>query len=49
MMDVPVKSSEENANLLFKAFTATIPNEKTKVRLVLIPESKAPMLAEGSK
>jgi hypothetical protein len=49
MMDVPVKSSQENANLLFRAFTENIPKEKTRVRLVLIPDGSALMLATESK
>jgi hypothetical protein len=36
-LDLPVKSSQENANLLFAAFTEHIPPLGTKVRLVLIP------------
>jgi hypothetical protein len=38
MMDLPIKSSQSNAELLFTAFTEHIPPLKTKVRLVLIPQ-----------
>ena len=37
MLDLPVDSPQENANLLFGAFTERIPPKGTKVRLVLIP------------
>ncbi|MEX2174051.1 MAG: YdjY domain-containing protein [Pirellulaceae bacterium] len=36
-LDLPVQSSQANADLLFHAFTEKIPPKKTKVRLVLIP------------
>jgi len=39
-LDLPVKSPQENAQLLYEAFTEKIPPKKTKVRLVLIPEVK---------
>jgi hypothetical protein len=38
MMDLPIKSSQSNAELMFTAFTEHIPPLKTKVRLVLIPQ-----------
>lgn len=38
MMDVPVKSSDDNTNLYFEAFTERIPPVGTKVRLFLIPQ-----------
>lgn len=37
-LDLPVKSPQENAQLVYGAFTENIPPKKTKVRLVLIPE-----------
>jgi hypothetical protein len=48
-IDVPIKSPQESAKLLFKAFTENIPKEKTKVRLVLIPGGTAPILTAESK
>lgn len=38
MLDLPVKSSQENTNLQFEAFTENMPEKGTKVRLVLIPK-----------
>jgi hypothetical protein len=38
MLDLPIKSSQSNADLKFSAFTQNIPPLKTKVRLVLIPQ-----------
>jgi hypothetical protein len=37
-LDLPVKSSAENVDLLFEANTENIPEKGTKVRLVLIPK-----------
>jgi hypothetical protein len=37
-LDIPVKSSQENAALNYEAFTDNIPPEKTKIRLVLVPK-----------
>lgn len=37
MLDIPVASSQDNADLQFEAFTERIPEKGTKVRLVLIP------------
>ena len=37
MLDLPVESTQTNADLLFHAFTAHIPPKGTKVRLVLLP------------
>jgi hypothetical protein len=37
MLDLPVESSQTNADLLFHAFTANIPPKGTKVRVVLVP------------
>jgi hypothetical protein len=37
MLDLPVESSQANAELLFHAFTENIPPKGTKVRVVLIP------------
>ena len=36
-LDLPVKSSDDNDNLLFEAFTENIPPRGTKVTLVLVP------------
>jgi hypothetical protein len=38
MLDLPVQSSQVNAELMFVAFTERIPPLGTKVRLVLIPK-----------
>ncbi len=38
MMDLPVKSPQDNIDLLFTAYTERIPPLGTRVRLVLIPE-----------
>ena len=40
MLDLPVKSSQANSDLLFHAFTEKIPPKGTKVRVVLIPRAK---------
>ena len=45
MLDLPVKSSQSNAELMFTAFTENIPPLKTKVRLVLIPQLDKPGVA----
>jgi hypothetical protein len=37
MLDIPVPSTQENAELEFEPFTERIPDKGTKVRLVLIP------------
>ena len=37
MLDLPVESSQTNADLLFHAFTENIPPKGTKVRVVLLP------------
>jgi len=42
MLDVPVKSSQDNDNLLFEAFTENIPPRGTKVTLVLVPHLERP-------
>ena len=36
-LDLPVESSQANANLLFEAFTQNIPPRGTKIRMVLAP------------
>ncbi|MBN8626069.1 MAG: hypothetical protein J0M17_11320 [Planctomycetes bacterium] len=41
MLDVPVESSAANSALLFEAFTANIPPEKTRVTIYLIPKLEA--------
>jgi hypothetical protein len=46
-LDLPVESSQANAELLFHAFTEKIPPKGTKVRLVLKPRAKP--AAEGAK
>jgi hypothetical protein len=38
MLDLPIKSSQSNTELMFTAFTERIPPLKTKVRLVLMPQ-----------
>lgn len=40
MLDLPVESSQANADLLFNAFTANIPPKGTPVRVVLAPRIK---------
>jgi hypothetical protein len=40
MLDVPVESSQDNANLQFEAFTEHIPKRTTRVSLVLSPRLK---------
>jgi hypothetical protein len=47
MLDLPVESSQTNADLLFNAFTAKIPSKGTKVRVVLVP--RVMKKAEDSK
>ena len=49
-LDLPVESSQANADLMFMAFTEKIPPKGTKVRLVLVPRKKAaePKPAETS-
>jgi hypothetical protein len=37
-LDLPVKSSQDNENLLYEAFTENIPPRETNVTLVLVPE-----------
>lgn len=39
-LDLPVKSSQDNTNLQFEAFTENMPEKGTKVRLVLIPKGE---------
>lgn len=41
-LDLPVESSQANAELLFEAFTERIPPRGTKVRLVLLPRAERP-------
>lgn len=36
-LDLPIKSSKENSQLLFEAFTENIPPRGTRIRVVLIP------------
>jgi hypothetical protein len=40
MLDLPVESSQDNAQLLHEAFTDHIPPLGTRVRLVLTPKAK---------
>lgn len=40
MLDLPVKSSQANADLLFNADTEKIPKKGTKVRVVLVPRAE---------
>lgn len=39
MLDLPVESSQANADLLFEAMTDVVPPKGTKVRVVLIPRA----------
>jgi len=38
MLDLPVRSPQENSELLYEPMTNLVPPEKTKVRLVLVPQ-----------
>jgi hypothetical protein len=51
MLDLPVKSSQANSDLLFHAFTEQVPPKGTKVRVVLIPraEKKGPGVEKGNQ
>lgn len=51
MLDLPVKSSQANADLLFHAYTEKIPPKGTKVRVVLIPraQKKGPGVEKSTK
>ena len=52
MLDLPVQSSKDNADLMFQAFTEKIPPKGTKVRVVLLPRvMKKPEVpkVEGAK
>ncbi|MGD9724607.1 MAG: YdjY domain-containing protein [Pirellulales bacterium] len=55
MLDLPVKSSQDNQQLVYEAFTEHIPPLGTRVRLVLTPqlkeakEAKEDKTAEGAK
>lgn len=42
-LDLPIESSQANADLLFEAFTERIPPRGTKVRVVLIPRVDKPV------
>ncbi len=42
VLDVPVKSTDANASLLFEAFTERIPPRDTPVTLILTPRRKPP-------
>jgi len=42
MLDLPVESSQANADLVFEAFSERIPPKGTKVRLVLVPKTAKP-------
>jgi hypothetical protein len=48
MLDVPVESSQANAELLFEAFTERIPARGTHVRLLLIPRLEPKTEKTGS-
>jgi len=39
MLDLPIESSQANADLMFEAFSDNIPPKGTKVRVVLIPRA----------
>ena len=47
MLDLPISSSQANADLLFDAFTEHIPPRGTKVRVVLVPHAAKPKAANG--
>jgi hypothetical protein len=49
MLDLPVVSSQANADLLFHAFTTNIPPKGTAVRVVLAPRIKKAEGADGDK
>jgi len=40
-LDLPVPSSQDNAGLLFAAFTENIPPIGTRVRMILVPRVEA--------
>jgi hypothetical protein len=42
MLDLPIESSQANAELLFEAFTENIPARGTKVRVILAPKLSKP-------
>jgi hypothetical protein len=46
-LDLPVESSQANADLLFEAFTERIPPRGTKVRVVLWPRADPPVPPEA--
>jgi hypothetical protein len=41
MLDLPIESSESNADLLFQAFTERIPPRGTPVTLILKPKTES--------
>jgi hypothetical protein len=52
MLDVPIRSTDANEDLLFEAFTENIPPRGTKVTIVLVPEIEkkgADKKADGGK
>jgi hypothetical protein len=49
MLDLPVKSSQDNQELLYEAFTEHIPPLGTRVRLVLTPKRTAEPAKESPK
>lgn len=48
MLDLPVESTQANADLLFVAFTEKIPPQGTPVRLVLAPRLSKPAAKEAA-
>ena len=51
-LDLPVESSQANADLMFEAFTDRVPPRGTKVRVVFIPRQdnlKAPPDSAATK
>ncbi len=48
-LDLPVESSQANADLLFEAFTERIPPRGTEVRLVLRPKQPSPAPKSGEQ
>ncbi|MBU4270849.1 MAG: hypothetical protein KKE86_14940 [Planctomycetes bacterium] len=50
MLDLPIKSSKDNAELMFRAFTERIPPLGTPVTLILTPKARlAPASTPGKK
>lgn len=48
-LDLPIKSSKENAHLLYEAYPGRIPPRGTRIRVVLIPRGKPAKNAAAAK